>query len=308
MFGGGEPRERRGKDVGHAMPVTLEDLYNGKVEKHTWSKQVNCSQCKGSGSKSGKSTVCSDCRGSGVNVVIRQMGPMVQQMQVPCQSCKGEGTTVSARDRCTKCNGERVVQEKRTIDVHIDKGMTNGEKIRFAEEGDQMPDIKPGDVYIVLQEQKHPRFVRKGQDLFMQKTISLKEALCGFSFPVTHLDGRVLLVKSQPGDICKPGSTKHIPNEGMPKHRNPFDKGSLNIEFTVEMPEEVTNEMKEQLLKILPKPTRKEEPFDAKEAEECFLHEYTGSPAGDRNARAESYDEDDEDGGQGGHGAQCVHQ
>ena len=44
MFGGmgghGSPRERRGKDVGHAMPVTLEDLYNGKTEKHTWTKQV----------------------------------------------------------------------------------------------------------------------------------------------------------------------------------------------------------------------------------------------------------------------------
>ena len=40
MFGGGGPRERRGKDVGHAMSVTLEDLYNGKTEKHTWTKQV----------------------------------------------------------------------------------------------------------------------------------------------------------------------------------------------------------------------------------------------------------------------------
>lgn len=87
---------------------------------------------------------------------------MVQQMQVPCQSCRGEGTSINARDRCPKCNAERVVQEKRTIEVHIDRGMTNGEKIRFAEEGDQIPDVKPGDVYIVLQEQKHPRFVRKG--------------------------------------------------------------------------------------------------------------------------------------------------
>ena len=40
MFGGGFEQERRGKDVGHAMPVTLEDLYNGKTEKHTWTKQV----------------------------------------------------------------------------------------------------------------------------------------------------------------------------------------------------------------------------------------------------------------------------
>lgn len=39
----------------------------------------------------------------------------------------------------------------------------------------------------------------------MKKSISLLEALCGFAFPVTQLDGRVLLIKSQPGEIVKPG-------------------------------------------------------------------------------------------------------
>ena len=71
----------------------------------------------------------------------------------------------------------------------------------------------------------------------MSKTITLKEALCGFSFPVQHLDGRVLLVKTQPGEIIKPNTTKAIPGEGMPKHRNPFDKGALLIQFTIQMPE-----------------------------------------------------------------------
>ena len=84
-------------------------------------------------------------------MIVRQMGPMVQQMQVPCRACRGEGRSVKAGDRCTKCSGERVTTEKRTIEVHIDKGMANGEKIKFSEEGDQQPDIKPGDVYIVLQ-------------------------------------------------------------------------------------------------------------------------------------------------------------
>ena len=36
---------------------------------------------------------------------------------------------------------------------------------------------------------------------------------------------------------------KAIPGEGMPKHRNPFDKGSLNITFTVDMPDEVDEKM-----------------------------------------------------------------
>lgn len=69
------------------------------------------------------------------------------------------------------------------------------------------------------------RFERIGQDLKISKKITLREALCGFSFPVKQLDGRVLLVKSKPGEIVKPGAVKAIPNEGMPQHRNPFNKG-----------------------------------------------------------------------------------
>ena len=87
----------------------------------------------------------------------------------------------------------------------------------------------------------------------MNKTISLKEALCGFSFPLTHLDGRVLLVKSQEGAILKPGAMKSIPGEGMPQHRNPFNKGNLNITFTIEMPDTIDESMQATLLKILPK-------------------------------------------------------
>ena len=36
----------------------------------------------------------------------------------------------------------------------------------------------------VLQEQPHAEFKRKGDDLFVERTISLSEALCGFSMEV----------------------------------------------------------------------------------------------------------------------------
>jgi hypothetical protein len=49
--------------------------------------------------------------------------------------------------------------------------------------------VQPGDVIIVLQEEKHDVFERQGQDLWTDKTISLVEALCGTQFPLTHLDG-----------------------------------------------------------------------------------------------------------------------
>lgn len=67
------------------------------------------------------------------------------------------------------------------------------------------PDTITGDIVFVLQVKEHPRFSREHDDLFIDHTLSLTEALCGFQFTVTHLDGRQLLIKSNPGEVIKPG-------------------------------------------------------------------------------------------------------
>jgi len=69
---------------------------------------------------------------------------------------------------------------------------------------DELPGAETGDVVFVLKQQEHKEFKRKGADLYMERTISLVEALCGFELEVTHLDGRKLLIKSAPGDVVKP--------------------------------------------------------------------------------------------------------
>lgn len=67
------------------------------------------------------------------------------------------------------------------------------------------PDTVTGDIVFVLQQKEHPKYKRKGDDLFFEHTLSLTEALCGFQFILTHLDGRQLLIKSHPGEVVKPG-------------------------------------------------------------------------------------------------------
>lgn len=73
------------------------------------------------------------------------------------------------------------------------------------------PDTVTGDIVFVLQQKEHPKFKRKnGEDLFVEHTLSLTEALCGFQFILTHLDGRQLLIKSEPGEVVKPSKFSHI--------------------------------------------------------------------------------------------------
>lgn len=67
------------------------------------------------------------------------------------------------------------------------------------------PDTVTGDIVFVLQQKEHPKFKRKYDDLFVEHTLSLTEALCGFQFALTHLDGRQLLIRSNPGEVIKPG-------------------------------------------------------------------------------------------------------
>lgn len=118
------------------------------------------------------------------------------------------------------------------------------------------PDQIPGDVVVVLQLQDHPTFRREGPNLFMTKTITLLEALTGFSFPVQHLDGRTLLVKSDANMVVKPKDVKCIREEGMPQAKNAYVRGNLYIEFDVEFPtaKQLTESTKKVLKNCLPHP------------------------------------------------------
>jgi len=117
---------------------------------------------------------------------------MIQQMQSQCNACGGQGKSFKTKS------------EREILEVPIQKGSPDGHKIPFREMADEHPDADTGDVVFVLKQQEHAEFKRKGADLYLERKISLVEALCGFEMEIAHLDGRKLLVKSPPGDIVKP--------------------------------------------------------------------------------------------------------
>ncbi|GAB2285621.1 hypothetical protein Dimus_020063 [Dionaea muscipula] len=313
-FGGGSSRgrrQRRGEDVIHPLKVSLEDLYIGTSKKLSLSRNVLCSKCNGKGSKSGASMKCSGCQGTGMKVSIRQLGPsMIQQMQHPCNECKGTGETISDKDRCPQCRGEKVVQEKKVLEVVVEKGMQNGQKITFPGEADESPDTITGDIVFVLQQKDHSKFKRKGEDLFYEHTLSLAEALCGFKFTITHLDGRQLLIKSNPGEVVKPDQFKAIDDEGMPIYQRNFLRGKLYIHFSVDFPESLSPDQVKALEAVLPaKPSMQLTDMELDECEETTLHDVNIEEEMRRKqtqAQQEAYDEDDEP--QGGQRVQCAQQ
>ena len=135
------------------------------------------------------------------------MGPMIQQIQQPCDECSGTGEVINQKDRCKTCNGRKTVSEKKTLEVHIDKGMKGGQTITFRGESDQAPGVTPGDVVIVIEEKPHERFQRKENDLITDVEIDLLSALAGGAFAIRHLDDRALVVNILPGEIIHDGKS-----------------------------------------------------------------------------------------------------
>ncbi|KAM3324745.1 hypothetical protein P3S67_005897 [Capsicum chacoense] len=281
-------------------------------KKLSLSRNVLCPKCKGKGSKSGASMKCSGCQGSGMKVTIRQLGPsLIQQMQHPCNECKGTGEMINDKDRCGQCKGEKVVQEKKVLEVVVEKGMQNGQKITFPGEADEAPDTVTGDIVFVLQQKEHPKFKRKGDDLFVEHTLSLTEALCGFQFISTHLDNRQLIIKSQPGEVVKPDQFKAINDEGMPMYGRPFMRGKLYIHFTVEFPDTLSPDQCKNLEAVLPaKPKTQMTDMELDECEETTLHDVNIEEEMRRKKQQaqEAYDEDDEDMHGGAQRVQCSQQ
>ncbi|PVF96770.1 putative YDJ1-mitochondrial and ER import protein [Serendipita vermifera] len=308
MFGGGfgmqrERGPRKGKDLVHRVAVTLEDLYRGKTTKLALTRHVICSKCDGKGGKAGAVKSCGNCNGRGIKVTLRQMGPMLQQIQQPCNECDGTGEIINAKDRCKTCNGKKVVSERKFLEVHIDKGMKNGQTIVFAGESDQAPDIVPGDVVIVVEEKPHDVFKRQDNNLQVDVEIDLLTALGGGQFSIKHLDNRALLVNLIPGEVIKNDSVKVIRGQGMPSQRH-HDCGDLFVHLQVTFPDSIDPSVVPLLEQALP-PRKPAQTFGADVlTEEVDLMDMDARQQ-QEHARGDAMDED-EDGA--GPRVQCANQ
>ncbi|KAG5499395.1 hypothetical protein JIQ42_04212 [Leishmania sp. Namibia] len=290
--GGGRPRgEPKPKDIVHELPVPLEAFYCGKTIKLAITRDRLCTQCSGTGSKvAGVSATCKDCGGRGVRMVTRQLQPgFIQQIQTACPACKGKGTNLREEDKCLSCRGQQILKDKKVFEVVVEKGMHRGDSVTFSGEGDQIPGVKlSGDIIIILDQKPHPNFVRKGNHLLMEHTISLAEALTGFSLNVTQLDGRELAVSSAAGTVIDPAAMFSVSREGMPvPHTGGMERGDLIVRFRVVFPKTLRQTAAPELRKILGYPQQP----PAKEGAESYTLQESLVDL-EKEARRNAYDDD----------------
>lgn len=120
--------------------------------------------------------------------------------------------------------------------------------------------METGNIVFILQEKTHEVFTRAVADLSATISVSLSEALCGFSRVVLkHLDGRGIFITHPRGKMLKQGQVLKVPGEGMP-HQKGDHRGDLYLIIDIEFPPEEwlshTGNI-ERLEALLPKQTAK---------------------------------------------------
>jgi DnaJ-class molecular chaperone len=128
-------------------------------------------------------------------------------------------------------------------------GIDNNEVIALERKGHVTADYEVGDVKVVIQVDNPTKLVRSGLDLTYTHQITLKEALCGFSFDLEYFQGKLLKIANQEGNIVTPQLKKTISNMGMKRDNR---QGSLIIMFSIMFPSSLTSEQTETLRNILP--------------------------------------------------------
>lgn len=316
--GGGRSRgPKKTPSTKHVLKVKLEDVYNGKTRKMRVSRDVICKPCNGKGGSPGFEESCGTCGGRGYRNMLRQIGPgMMQQVQMPCDSCSGKGKKVNKSLMCKSCRGEKVVSTSKVIEVHIEKGMKNEGKIVFSGMADDKPGYEAGDLIFFIQIEEHKVFERKGADLRIKLDLTLSEALCGFSIPIKHMDGRTILINSKKGEVIKPNTLKAVSDEGMPLESNPTQHGRLFVSFNIVFPIDGTLSSDKILALNSLLPPSERVPFDESKMSEddivdrVTLTEINLDNFGKASAGAgTSYDSDEEEGAAGGQqNVQCAQQ
>jgi len=96
--------------------------------------------------------------------------------------------------------------------------------------------METGNIVFVLQEKPHEVFTRAAADLSAHVSVTLSEALCGFSRAVLkHLDGRGIAITHPAGKPLKQGQILKISGEGMP-YRKGDHRGDLYLIVEIEFP------------------------------------------------------------------------
>jgi DnaJ homolog subfamily A member 2 len=153
---------------------------------------------------------------------------------------------------CKACKGKKISETTKKIEVAIEQGTPTDHIVKFSCEGNEIPGAEAGDLLVKIGVKKHKTFTRNGADLFVDKELTLKQALLGFNFQLKFLDGKDITISSITGECFPHGAVKSVKGKGLPFYRDTMNFGNLIIKFTVKFPgpSDLSEDMRNALSKV----------------------------------------------------------
>ena len=253
-FGGGggraAQRKYRGSDLRVKVKLGLKEISTGVDKKFKLKKYVICEHCHGSGAEgTGGTETCPTCHGTGSVTRTQQSIFGMMQTQSPCPQCHGEGKII--KNKCKHCSGEGIVYGEEVVDVHIPAGVMGGMQLSVNGKGNAgKHNGVPGDLLVVIEEEKHPELIRDENDLIYNLLLSVPTAALGGSVEIPTIDGKVK-VKIDPG--TQPGKVLRLRGKGLPSVNSygySNGTGDLLVNISVYIPETLTKDEKHALEKM----------------------------------------------------------
>ncbi|MBI4653664.1 MAG: molecular chaperone DnaJ [Nitrospirae bacterium] len=241
LFGSrrGEEIPLRGADLATSIEISLEEAYKGVSKPITLTREISCSACKGTGAET--SQTCSNCKGAGVI----QQGKGYFRVSQTCPSCKGAGKIITKA--CKSCRGSGTVLVTETIKVKIPPGAHTGSRLKLKGMGGA--GIKKGhlgNLYIELTVKPHAVFKRDGDDIYVDMSVSIGEAVLGGKIEVPTLDGQVTMTLPPGTDSGKKFKLK---GKGIPNTKIGI-RGDEYVTIKIVVPKKVTDKMREALKEV----------------------------------------------------------
>lgn len=251
LFGGmGGPgrgrRRNRGEDLRIRLALTLEEISTGLTKSIKVRRLVACDDCGGSGVAAGSSRkTCPQCKGHGqVRTVTRTFLGTVQQVTT-CNVCRGAGEIIA--DACRTCKGEGRMHGSATVEIKVPPGVSSGNYMTVEGMGNVAPNRgDTGDLQVIFEEKEHDRFVRQGDHIICDLSISFATAALGGKVIVPTLDGEdIIKIPSgtQPGKVIK------MRGRGIPRLHH-SGRGDQLVRINVWVPTKLSGEDKQILAQL----------------------------------------------------------
>jgi len=196
----------RAPDLRAEVGVTLADAVKGAKRRLDLVAEDECATCGGSG-------------------------------MIAREEKQGKARVIRSAEPCPTCGGRGVIAARRTLEITIPAGVSDGTQLRLKGQGGRAPrPDQNGDLFLTIRIEPNPVFTISGRDLRVSLPVWDYEAALGAEITAPTVEGRVSLkipAGSQTGRVLR------LRGRGLPA-RGKEPAGDLLYELKVLAPTDLT--------------------------------------------------------------------